>query len=78
LPEPKEDWDYSILLFNKMGDCYFEFQEYGSSDYFHHQVLCCNDGLASAEAWLGIGKSRYEKSSRFIFKLIYACWRRNF
>lgn len=60
LPEPKEDWDISILLFNDLGECYFELQEYGAADYFYNQVLFCDDGFGSAEAWLGIGKSRFE------------------
>ena len=60
LPEPKEDWDNSVLLFNSLGDCYFELREYGAADYFYNQVLLCDDGLGSAEAWLGIGKSRFE------------------
>jgi tetratricopeptide (TPR) repeat protein len=60
LPDPKEDWDISILLFNKLGDCHFELQEYGAADYFYNQALSCDDGLGIAEAWLGIGKSRFE------------------
>jgi len=60
LPDPKEDWDMAILLFNKLGDCHFELQEYGAADYFYNQVLLCDDGLGIAEAWLGIGKSRFE------------------
>lgn len=60
LPDPKEDWDVSIALFMALGDCYFELEEFGAADYFYNQVLFCEDGLGSAEAWLGIGKSRFE------------------
>ena len=60
LPDPREDWDVSIGLFLSLGDCHFALEEYGASDYFYNQVLFCDEGFGSAEAWLGIGKSRFE------------------
>jgi tetratricopeptide (TPR) repeat protein len=60
LPQPKEDWDVSATLFKALGDCNFNLQEYGTADYFYNQVLLAVDGYESAEAWLGIGKSRFE------------------
>jgi hypothetical protein len=38
----------------------FNLQEYGGADYFYNKVLLAEDGLEYAEAWLGIGKSKFE------------------
>lgn len=60
LPDDKGAWDISVSLFNALGQCTFELQEYGAADYFYNQVLFSDEGFVSAEAWIGIGKARFE------------------